>query len=264
MRILALGGHDFSDRGPDRAIADYVRRLLDGPNPRVCLLPTASGDPADQIARFRGVFGARRCDVSDLSLFRLPRRPVALRDHLLSQQMIYVGGGSLVNLLAIWEAHGLAAILRIAWEEGILLVGQSAGAMCWFDSGITKSSGEASVAAGLGVIAGSLCVHYHQEPERRLAYLAAIERGLPAGFGLDDHAGLLWSGTSLVGAISARPGAAAYRVAPAGGATGSGTAGVDETRLESTTIEPVGQEGEDEIAEFRGVRRLRPGPSRLR
>ena len=265
MRILPLGGHDFSSRTPDRAIRDYMLGLLDQPNPRVCLLPTASGDPADQISRFRGCFGALECEVSDLSLFRLARRPVALRDQLLAQDLIYVGGGSMVNLLAIWEAHDLAAILRLAWEGGTLLAGQSAGAMCWFEAGITKSSGRAMAAAGLGLISGSLCAHYHEEPERRTAYLAAIEAGLPAGFGLDDHTGLLWSGTQLDETICARPGAGAYRVvAPPGARLSGGAGGVIETRLEATLIEPVASDGEDdEIAEFRRVRRLRPGPPGL-
>ena len=119
---------------------------------------------------------------------------MALRDHLLAQDLIYVGGGSLVNLLAVWEAHDIAAILSLAWRQGIVLAGQSAGAMCWFEAGITKSSGKPQAAAGLGLLAGSLCVHYNNEPERRAAYLEAVGDGMPGGYGLDDYAGLLWEG----------------------------------------------------------------------
>jgi dipeptidase E len=265
MRILTLGGHDFTRSGPDRAVRDYMLGLLGPRHPRVCLLATASGDPADQISRFHDSFGAVDCQVSDLSLFRLPRRPVALREHLLSQDLIYVGGGSMVNLLAVWEAHDLAAILRLAWEGGTLLAGQSAGAMCWFEAGVTKGSGQASTAAGLGLITGSLCVHYHDEPERRLAYLSAIEQGLPGGFGLDDYAGLLFAGGRLSEVICARPGAGAYRVsAPSEpGANGEGS-GVLETRLEVRAIEPrASGESFDEIQELRRVKRLRPGPAGL-
>ena len=166
-RILALGGHDFSSRPPDRAVCELMLRLATdraGGRPKICILPTASGDTADQIGRFYASFGDRACDPSDLSLFRLGRRPIALRDHLLEQDLIYVGGGSLLNLLAVWEAHELEAILSIAWRQGIVLAGQSAGAMCWFEAGITTSSGKPKPAAGLGLLGGSLCVHYNNEP----------------------------------------------------------------------------------------------------
>ncbi len=137
-RILALGGHDFTSRPPDRAVSELMLRLATeraGRRPRICILPTASGDTSEQIGRFYAAFGERPCEPSDLSLFRLGRRPMALRDHLLAQDLIYVGGGSLVNLLAVWEAHELGAILSLAWRQGIVLAGQSAGAMCWFEDG---------------------------------------------------------------------------------------------------------------------------------
>ena len=137
---------------------------------------------------------------------------MALRDHLLSQDLIYVGGGSMVNLLAVWEAHDIASILSLAWRQGIVLAGQRAGAMCWFEAGITKSSGKPLEAAGLGLLHGSLCVHYNNEPERRAAYLEAVGDGMPAGYGLDDYAGLLWEGEDSPSAVTARRGARAYRV----------------------------------------------------
>jgi peptidase E len=135
-----------------------------------------------------------------------------LRDHLLAQDLIYVGGGSMVNLLAVWEAHDIASILSLAWRQGIVLAGQSAGAMCWFEAGITKSSGKPLAAAGLGLLGGSLCVHYNNEPERRAAYLDAVGEGMPSGYGLDDYAGLLWEGEDSPSAVTARRGARAYRV----------------------------------------------------
>ena len=134
---------------------------------------------------------------------------MALRDHLLSQDLIYVGGGSMVNLLAVWEAHDIASILSLAWRRGIVLAGQSAGAMCWFEAGVTKSSGKPLVAAGLGLLPGSLCVHYNNEPERRAAYLQAVGEGIPGGYGLDDYAGLLWEGEGTPAALTARRGAPA-------------------------------------------------------
>lgn len=251
QRILVWGGHDFTRAEPDRAICDYMLSLLETPRPRVCLLPTASGDPAEQIARFYNSFGDRECEPTDLSLFRLGRRPIALREHLLSQDLVYVGGGSLVNLLAIWEAHDIGSILAQAWREGVLLAGQSAGAMCWFEAGITKSSGRPLPAAGLGLIPGSLCVHYHSELERRPAYRRAVEEGMPAGYGIDDYAGLLYEGTELAEAVSARAGAGVWHLK-------QGPGGVAEEQVEARTLEAdAPAETPEDIAEFRRATRGR-------
>jgi peptidase E len=253
-RILALGGHDFTSRPPDRAVSELMLRLAteraEG-RPRICILPTASGDTSEQIGRFYAAFGDRPCESSDLSLFRLGRRPMALRDHLLAQDLIYVGGGSLVNLLAVWEAHELGAILSLAWHQGIVLAGQSAGAMCWFEKGITKSSGRPAAEAGLGLLAGSLCVHYNNEPERRAAYLEAVGNGMPGGYGLDDYAGLIWEGGGPPSAVTARRGARAYRV------TSSDT-GVVESPLPARFLPaPAPAALREDIAEFRRIKSMR-------
>jgi dipeptidase E len=237
-RILCIGGHDFTGRPEDRAITDLIASLAGSDEPNVCLLPTASGDAAEQSARFFGAFA---------------KRPIALRDHLLSQDLIYVGGGSMVNLLAVWEAHDLGSILRLAWENGTLICGQSAGAMCWFEVGVTKGSGATRVAAGLGVLPGSASVHYHSEPERRRLLLESIEGGVPDGYGIDDHAALLWTDRELTGVYSARRGATAYRVEYSGGR-------VVESPLAPTVVVPRNGVGPaPEIAEFRRSRRAMSG-----
>jgi dipeptidase E len=253
-RILALGGHEFSSRPPDRAVCELLLRLAGergGERPRICILPTASGDTSDQIASFYAAFGERACEPSDISLFRLGRRPMALRDHLLAQDLIYVGGGSMVNLLAVWEAHDIASILSLAWRQGIVLAGQSAGAMCWFEAGITKSSGEPLAAAGLGLLTGSLCVHYNNEPERRAAFLGAVGEGMPSGYGLDDYAGLLWEGESTPSALTARRGARAYRVSRREGE-------VAESPLPARFLPaPAPAALREDIAEFRRIKTMR-------
>jgi peptidase E len=253
-RILTLGGHDFTSRPPDRAVSELLLRLATeraGDRPRICILPTASGDTSEQIGRFYAAFGERPCEPSDLSLFRLGRRPMALRDHLLAQDLIYVGGGSMVNLLAVWEAHDLSSILSLAWRRGIVLAGQSAGAMCWFEAGVTKSSGKPEVEAGLGLLRGSLCVHYNNEPERRAAYLDAVGNGTPGGYGLDDYAGLLWEGDGPPSAITARRGARAYRV------TGA-ESGVIESPLPARFLPaPAPAALREDIAEFRRIKSMR-------
>ena len=243
-RVLTLGGHDFTSRPGDRAVSELMLRLAgvraaglpraerSAGRPRICILPTASGDTSELIGRFYSVFGERVCEPSDVSLFRLGTRPVTLRDHLLAQDLIYVGGGSLLNLMAVWEAHSLGEILALAWRRGVVLAGQSAGAMCWFEAGITKSSGRPLPGAGLGLLPGSLCVHYNDEPERRAAYLDAVAGGMPGGYGLDDYAGLIWEGRGPPSAVTAQRGARAYRVARVGagaeGGAGAGTGGSAE------------------------------------
>lgn len=253
-RILALGGHEFSSRPSDRAVCELLLRLATergGERPRVCILPSASGDASDQIASFYSAFGERPCEPSDVSLFRLGRRPLALRDHLLDQDLIYVGGGSMVNLLAVWEAHDIASILSLAWRQGIVLAGQSAGAMCWFEAGITKSSGKPLAAAGLGLLDGSLCVHYNNEPERRAAYLSAVGEGMPSGYGLDDYAGLLWEGEGTPSALTARRGARAYRVSSRDGE-------VAESPLPARFLPaPAPAALREDIAEFRRIKTMR-------
>jgi len=254
-RILALGGHDFTSRPPDRAVCELLLRLASergGERPRICILPTASGDTSEQIGRFYAAFGERPCEPSDVSLFRLGRRPMELRDHLLAQDLIYVGGGSMVNLLAVWEAHDIASILSLAWRQGIVLAGQSAGAMCWFEAGITKSSGKPLAAAGLGLLQGSLCVHYNNEPERRAAYLEAVgEDSMPGGYGLDDYAGLLWEGDATPSAVTARRGARAYRVCNRDGVA-------SESPLPARFLPaPAPAALREDIAEFRRIKSMR-------
>jgi dipeptidase E len=230
-RILALGGHDFDRRVGNDAICDLIVELADSPRPRICLLPTASGDPEDQIARFKRAFAERDCVPEVISLFRLGENPVDLREELLGQDVIYAGGGSMVNLIAIWRAHGLDEILRECWREGILIAGQSAGAMCWFEGGITSSQGEPAVADGLGLLPGSACVHYLTEPVRRRRFLRAISAGeLEPGLGLEDQTGALFEDGELSETITARDGAAVWEVTAE-----NGTA--RETELRSRVLE---------------------------
>ena len=251
-RILTLGGHDFTGRDSDRAICDLICELPEAANPRICLLPTASGDPAEQTAAFYNAFADRDCEPSDISLFRLGRKPVAIRDHLLAQDVIYVGGGSMANLLAIWEVHEVGAMLTAAWQSGIALAGQSAGAMCWFAAGITRSSGASQKADGLGLLPGSLCVHYRNEPDRRDAFLTQVGAGsMPSGYALDDHTGLVWHGASVAESVTAAPGAEAFRVERVDGRA-------VEQSLDARKLQPAQTESVPlDIAEFRREQRER-------
>jgi len=250
--ILALGGHEFTRRRGNEALRDYMLALASGAAPRICLLPTASGDPEEQILAFRRSLGGLPCRISNLSLFRLEAEAIGVEEHLLAQDLVYVGGGSMVNLLAIWRAHGLDRILRRAWESGVVLCGQSAGAMCWFETGISRSSGSAAAIPGLGLVPGILSVHYHRDPDRRRALHEAVgDAGAGPGYGVDDQAGLLLRGRTVATAISGREGASAWRVER------DGAGAVSEARLQPAPL-PDPRPAIDEVpAAIRELRRVR-------
>ena len=229
--IVAMGGGGFSDEDP--LIDDYILSLTGKERPRVCFVPTASGDAAAYVERFYAAFTRRPCEPSHLSLFQLPYP--AIGDILRSHDVIYVGGGSTANMLAIWRLHGLDETLRQAWERGVVLAGISAGALCWFEAGVTDSLSPELVPwrDGLGLLPGSFCPHYETEPDRRPAYHRFVrEQRLPPGYAADDLVALHFEGTELAEVVSAREGAAAYRVEADGEA-------VSETRIEPRVLRPA-------------------------
>jgi dipeptidase E len=210
--IVAMGGGGFTMEPDNPALDDFVLSLAGTPAPRVLFLPTASGDPTGQITAFYGRFG-RCASAAHLSLFRRHGSARSLADIVLEQDVVYVGGGSMRNLLAIWGAHGLDELLAEAWRRGIVLAGLSAGAMCWFAGGVSKSGGPPEVIEGLGLLPGSLSVHADGEPERLPVWLAAVRAGdLPGGWAADDGVGLLFHGRRMVRVVGSRPGAAVLRV----------------------------------------------------
>jgi peptidase E len=218
-RIFAMGGGGFTMEPSNPLLDDFVLSLASSRTsprtrePRILFLPTASGDTTAQIAAFHARFADRHCVAEHLSLFRLHELRRPLEEIVLSQDALYVGGGSMRNLLAIWRAHELDRLLISAWRRGIVLAGISAGAMCWFEGGITRSSGRPEPLSGLGLLEGSLTVHADGEPERLPVWLEAVRDGvLPGGWSLDDGVGLLFEGTRLRRIVSSRPGASAQRV----------------------------------------------------
>lgn len=244
-----MGGGGFTAEPNNPALDDFILSLASEREPRILFLPTASGDPGAQMGAFRATFGARACQPRQLSLFRLEHEPDDLRELILAQHIVYVGGGSMRNLLAIWREHGLDRILRMAWEAGVVLAGLSAGAMCWFEHGVTRSAGRPQPARGLGFLPGSLSVHYDGDPTRRPVFLDAVARGaLPGGFGADDGVGLLFANRALVRIVSSRPLARAYRVRP------RADGGVAELELEPELLSVAGRSVPADIREFRAAR----------
>ena len=222
--IVAMGGGGFSMEPDNPLLDDYLIELARGAGgqrrPRVCFVPTASGDSDDYIAGFYTAF-ARRSEASHLPLFA--RAAVDLAAVLLDQDAVYVGGGNTANMLAIWRAQGLDRALRRAWEAGVVMAGISAGAMCWFEGGTTDSFGPdlAGLSDGLGFLPGSYSPHYDGEALRRPLYQRLVAAGaLPDGHAADDGAALVFRNAELVEVVASRPAARGYRVArgPAGDA----------------------------------------------
>ena len=193
-------------------VDDYLLSLCRVDKPRVCFVPTASGDSLQAQSAFRERFEKLRCEPSILRLFQRDVRDIAA--HLLEQHLILVGDGSAANLCAVWAAHGVHRAMRKAWEHGVVLAGFGAGALCWFESGITDSFGPepALFKHGLGFVKGSFCAYPDSDGPQRTAFRAHIESGeLPAGFAVDAGVLLRFRGTELEEVVSAAPGYA-YRL----------------------------------------------------
>ena len=216
--IVAMGGGGFSMEPDNPLLDDFVLSLARRQPSRVCFIPTASADSATYIVRFYRAFSGR-CIPTDLTLFdsqSLPRRPARTSDlarFVAEQDVIYVGGGSTANLLALWRVHGLDALLREAWFNGAVLSGVSAGMICWFRGGLTDSYGGLErLDDGLGLIDATACPHYDGEQDRRPLYHQLIASGFQWGYAADDGAALHFHGSELIEAVSSRPSAGAYRV----------------------------------------------------
>jgi len=214
-QIVAFGGGGFSMEWGNTLLDDFVLGLTGVARPKVCFLPTASGDADHYVVRFYRAFASDRCEPSHISLFRRETGVGDPRAHLLAQDLIYVGGGSLVSLLGTWRAHGLDDVLREAWKSGVILCGGSAGALCWFERALSGfHEGPERQIEALGLLPWSCAVHYNEERGRREAYLDAVGDGLIAGYGAGDSAALHFVGTELTEVVSSRPKARAAFVSP--------------------------------------------------
>ena len=230
-RIVAIGGGGFTTDPDNPRLDRYILSLARKAPPRVCFVPTASGDSDGNVSRFYESYTVERCLPSHLRLFS--RKIQDLRTFILGQDVVYVGGGATVYLLSIWRLAGLDVIFREAWERGVILAGVSAGALCWFEAGLTDSYGRPLQALrdGLGFLAGSFCPHYDGEKDRRAAFHAAVaEQAVPPGMAADDGVALVYHGTELTEIVSSRPAARAWRVERT-------SAGVRETELSPRYLE---------------------------
>src|ERR1700728_1002886 len=229
--VLAIGGGMLMPRDAIPLHVQYATELSGRSRPRLCVLNQAVGDDPNTYLRFYDRLAGPPVEVRHLSLFPMPNASDP-EDLLMSQDIIFVGGGSVANMLAVWRGHGIDEIMRKGWAAGIVLAGSSAGGICWFAGGTTDSFGPRlrPFTDGLGMLAGSFCPHYHSEAERRPLYHQVIADGtLPGGIACDDGAAAHFSDDTLTELIADRPSARAYRVeGPAPGIT--------ETRLDTRVL----------------------------
>jgi peptidase E len=193
---------------------DYALGLTGKREPRICVLNTAAGDDPRWAMLMYDRLAGHPARLSHLALFPMPNVSDPA-DLLLSQDVIFVGGGSVANMLAVWRVHELDVIMRKAWHAGIVLAGSSAGGICWFEGGTTDSFGRElrPFTDGLGLLSGSFCPHYNSEPERRPLYHRLIIDGtLPAGIACDDGVGAHFVDETLTEVLADRPESGAYRV----------------------------------------------------
>ena len=226
-RILATsGGFTATDRWgvlkPGGLMLEALR-LTGADRPRVCLVMTASGDDASYLARSYAALGALGCDVDHLALFTMPNRDP--EEVLGRSDLVWVGGGSVANLLALWRLHGVDTAMRAAWERGTVLAGVSAGSICWHVGGPTDSFGPTLrlVTDGLALLPYGNGVHYDSEEQRRPLLQRVVGDGLlPTSFATDDRIGILYEGDEPVRVIAdlevdPAEGPAAYRIERTGG-----------------------------------------------
>jgi dipeptidase E len=227
-QIVALGGGGFW-LGESSLLDDYLLEVAEAPRPRVCFLGTASGDAESYVRRFYQEFGKRDCRPSHFPLFGTAPGPA--REHLLAQDLIYVGGGMTANMLLLWRFHGIDTVLREAWEQGVVLAGPSAGALCWFEDGLTASLGDdlQPLGDGLGLLPGTFCAHYRDDEQRTAAFRALVESGFPGGIGAGNEVAVRFAGSDVVEVVSARPDGGAWRVT-------RGPGGVTETAFQARAL----------------------------
>jgi len=213
--VAGSGGFQYIDReiklGP---IVQYALKLTNKKRPKFCYIGTAAGDSATSIASFYNACSSYVTDPSHLQLFPWPNHKDVER-YLLSQDIIWVAGGSAANLLAVWEAHGLFKIVRKAWEAGIVLSGVSAGSLCWGAAGTTDSYGPdlRPIVNAFSLLPYSSGVHYDSEEQRRPLFQKLIREGkMPAGYATDDGVSLHFIDTKLYKAIADTEGKSAYHV----------------------------------------------------
>jgi len=184
--IITMGGGWIVKGNSNGKIEQYILAQAEKERPKICFLPQASNESREYITKFFEVFTQLGAEPSWISLFG--RVEDTWKQHLLSQDIIYVGGGNTKSMLGLWRAWGVDKVLREAYDKGIILSGISAGALCWFEEGLTDSVWPLDKMEMLGFLEGSMCPHFDVEAERQPAYRQKIKSGeMKPGIALEDR-----------------------------------------------------------------------------
>ena len=217
-QIIALGGGGFSDQPNNLLLDEYILLQTNKARPRVLFLPTAGGDHEEYIEKFYRAYKKFNCVPAHLALSKKTVPFKKLQHIVMSQDMIFTGGGSPAFLMQVWRKCGLDRILKKAWKEGIVLSGMSAGAICWFEDGFKNPKDDLwRRVKCLGFLEGSFCPHYDSQNELRKAYRKMIQSDeISSGYGVQDGVALHYIGAELKYTVSAIPGAKAVHVRKSG------------------------------------------------
>lgn len=222
-QIIAIGSGGFSDSGKTTPIDKYILASTAKINPRVCFLPTASGDSREYTNRFYQSFSMANCHLSHFSVFG-SNHP---NEFLLDQDIIYVGGGNTYNMLQLWNSRGVTDILKKAYQNGVILCGISAGSLCWFESGNTDSFCKMDKIDCLGFLPYSNSPHFNSEKTRRPNFEELIQnQDINSGYGVDEGVALHFIDEKLHKAVKEKDQARAYFIS------------LEDQKIEEKVIEP--------------------------
>ena len=210
-QIIAIGGGSFASNPDNPLLERYIVAQTRKKKPRVCFLGTATGDADIYLTKFYAAFTKLGCVPTHVPLFA---RTPDLKKVLLSQDVIYVGGGNTKSMLAVWDDWDIPALLRKAWKQGTVLAGVSAGSICWFQTGVTDSwADHLALLPCLGFLPGTCCPHFDSEVQRRPAVHHFVANGdIPSALAIDDGAAAHFVDGTLLRVVAAKPKAAGYMV----------------------------------------------------
>ena len=189
-QVIAIGGGGFGRTQASNLIEQYILdQAINKSSPSICFIPTATGDLDPYVVNFYSVFSKLDCKPSHISFFK---RTIDLEEHIAKQDIIFVGGGNTKSMLAVWREWKLDKILKTAYERGAVMSGVSAGAICWFDQGLTDSwADQLKIMPCMNFISGNCAPHYDEEPERRPATKKLLEENvITSMYGIEGGAAL--------------------------------------------------------------------------
>ena len=209
--IIAIGGGGFGRNPEDRTIEQYILEQSSSSRPRICFFPTASAENSDYITNYYRAFSKLDCKPTDISLFsRTPNLEACIRE----SDIIYIGGGNTKSMLSVFVEWGIDKLLLEAYSNGKILAGVSAGAICWFQWGITDSwEGELKILDCLDIISGCCCPHYNGEEDRKPSVFDMINTNkISSCYAIEDGAALHYRNNKLLDAVSFYKGSKAFQL----------------------------------------------------